>query len=293
MSKTPLVISGLNGLVGSTFADGFGDRYAFRNLDISSPTDPVDITNYDQVAAAVTESSAEAIIHLAAFTDVTKAWEQRDDKSGLAYQVNVVGTENIAKAAKASGKHLIHISTAFVFDGEKEGLYTESDPTNPIEWYGFTKAEAEEVVANALDESNYTIFRIDFPFRNEHSPRPDIVRKTLAGLEKGYPLFSDHYFGPTYLEDFSKILDWAVSTKPAGLFHASSGEKWSDYEFAQALVKAHNLDYEVKEGALDEYLKTLNRPYQKNTAMDTKKLEQTLPFKTQSIDEALKMVDFK
>jgi len=293
-NKLPILTTGLSGLVGSTFSAAFDDRYSFENLDISHPTQPVDITNYQQVLTQLQASSAEVIIHLAAFTDVTAAWEQKDDKNGLAYRVNVLGTENIAKAAKETGKHVIHISTAFVFDGTKDGFYTEEDQTNPIEWYGYTKAQAEEAVSTICDSQAWTIFRIDFPFRREPSPRLDIVRKNIQSMQKSYPLFQDHYFGPTYLDDFAKILDWAVqadeSGRPSGIFNASSGEKWSDFQLGQALKKTFNLPYEVKSGSLTDYLKTTVRPYQRNTAMDISKLKSALPFTLTPIESALQEI---
>ncbi len=293
-TKSPLITTGLSGLVGSTFRDAFSDSYDFVNLDVSHPTQPVDITSYSDVANAISSSSAKAIVHLAAFTDVTAAWNQTGDTSGIAYKVNVLGTQNIARAAKEFGKHLIHISTAFVFDGTKEGLYTEQDAMNPIEWYGTTKAKAEEMVVNECEAGYWTILRIDFPFRSQPSPRPDIVRKNIEGMHKGYPLFSDHFFGPTYLDDFAKVLDWTVqtagSTHSSGLLHASSGEQWSDFQLAQALIKTHGLALEAKPGSLAEYLKTTQRPYQKNTAMDISKLKSVLPFELKTIEEALKLV---
>lgn len=286
--KKSLLTTGLNGLVGSKFRDIYSETYNYDSLDVSNSTNPVDITDLNQVRMAFANSTAEYVIHLAAFTDVTAAWEQKDDKNGVAYKVNVTGTENIVAACQEFDKHLIHISTAFVFDGNKEGLYTEADPMKPIEWYGQTKAWAEEVVT--ASQGDWTILRIDFPFRSDPSPRPDIVRKTLAAIEKGYPLFSNHYFGPTYIDDFAKVLDWVIRTGTTGLFHASSGEQWSDYQLGLALKEQFNLTTDVKEGDLAEYLKTLNRPYQKNTAMDASKLQQLLDFELTPIKTALNQV---
>lgn len=283
----PLITTGLSGLVGSTFRDAFANVYQCKNLDISDPSSPVDITNSDQVDAAISNHPGDTIIHLAAFTDVNAAFLQTDDKTGLAYKVNVVGTENIAKAAKAAGKFLVHISTAYVFDGNSNTYYTENDATNPIEWYGYTKAQAEEKVALHCNSDQWAILRIDFPFRAQPSPRPDIVRKCLATMKAGYPLFDDHFFGPTYLDDFNKVLDWFVTEKKAGIWHASSGEKWSDFQLGSALVEKHSLDLQPTAGNLDTYLTTLNRPYQRNTAMDASKLKAALPFELLSIEQAL------
>jgi dTDP-4-dehydrorhamnose reductase len=281
----PLLCTGLSGLVGSKLAQTYADRYTFTNLDISDPQQPTDITNLDQVMAALQKSSADFVVHFAAFTNVSAAWEQQGDKTGLAYQVNVVGTENLAKACQATNKHLIHISTAFVFDGNQDDFYTEESQLSPIEWYGQTKAWAEEVVTNS--DIDWTILRIDFPFRSDPFPRPDIVRKTIEMAQKGYPLFDDHYFGPTYIDDFVKVIDWVVRTKTTGLFNACSGEKWSDFAFAQTINQALHLNLDIKPGKLDTYLKTLQRPYQRNTAMSNKKLVTALDFELKTVEQAL------
>ncbi len=282
-----LLITGSNGLVGTRFMMDFGSTYSFDQCDISNPDNPVDITNYESVIRAFERSEAKSIVHLAAFTDVTRAWEERDNKDGLAYKINVDGTENVVKAASATGKHLIHISTAYVFDGENPDMYQESDERNPIEWYGYTKAKAEEVVEKS--EIDWTILRIDQPFRPDPFAKTDTAHRIVQGFLNNqlYPQFVDHFFGPTFLPDFSKVLDWVIRTQATGVYHASSGEMWSDFEFATAIKESLNLDGEVKEGKLEDYLKTLNRPYQKNTALNCAKLQEKVDFEFTPIKEAV------
>ena len=286
--KPVVAVTGGKGLVGSRFVSDFAENYDFLHLDISDPIDPVDITKFDQVMGALENKGVTGIVHFAAYTDVTGAWKQTGDKNGIAYQVNVVGTETMVQAANELNAQLIHISTSYVFDGEKEELYTETDKMNPIEWYGHTKAWAEEAVQKSA--KSWTILRIDQPFRPDTFPKADIVQRLLSGLKEGklYPQFTDHYFGPTFIPDFAKILDWALRSKSTGLFHASSGEKWSDYDFACAVAKAHDFDPAIiKEGSLAEYLKTSERPYQKNTAMSVEKLKSVLDFELRSVPSAL------
>jgi dTDP-4-dehydrorhamnose reductase len=290
MAKKSILGTGLSGLVGSKLSQTFSETYDFTNLDVSNPEHPVDITDYDQVLRAFSDSPADFVAHFAAFTDVTKAWEQRDDKNGIVYKVNVLGTENIVKAATATGKHLIHISTAYVFDGNETELYSEEDPMNPIEWYGQTKAWAEEKVMAST--SPWTILRIDQPFRSDTFPKQDIAHRIIAGLQNGtlYPQFTNHYFGPTFIDDFAQVIEWVFRTSTTGLFHASSGEKWSDYDFAELFKQTLQLQSEVKQGDLDTYLKTLNRPYQRNTAMNCEKLKRHLDFELTSIEKAAAIV---
>ena len=286
-----LIATGINGLVGSKFKELYTKSYTIQSLDIADKHNPVDITNKNQVLSALANTAAECVIHLAAYTDVTAAWKQRNDKSGSAYKVNVEGTRNIVHACKQSNLHLIHISTAYVFDGKKDGLYNEDDQVNPIEWYGYTKAEAETVIRES--DVSHTILRIDQPFRSDRHTRPDIAHRIIDGLTSGelYPQFTNHFFGPTFIDDFSKVLDWVARTKPEGVFNASSGELWSDYDFAQAIAQTHSFSPNlVKKGNLDEYLQSLDRPYQKNTAMDTSKLQSNIDFKLTDIIDALSLV---
>lgn len=291
-SKPQVIGTGLSGLVGSKVVELLSDQYDFENIDLSHPTHPTDITKPDQVLRVLESSAAEVVLHFAAFTDVTKSWEQRGDKNGVAYQVNVVGTENIAKAAKKTGKHLIHISTAYVFDGTKEAPYTEEDQLAPIEWYGETKAIAEQVVQDSTDA--WTILRIDQPFRSDPFNRPDVVHRIIEGILKGTlpPQFTNHYLGPTFVDDFAKVIAWASNTKERGIFHASAGEQWTDFDLATAVKETLNLPGKVEKGDLDAYLAKSHRPYARNTALSTEKLRKHLPEPQVTIREALRQVTF-
>ena len=284
----PLLGTGLSGLVGSRIVDLLSSKFAFENLDL---TTGVDITNEDQVFRAVEKSLAKTIIHMAAFTNATAAWQQNGDKNGLCYQVNVVGTENIAQAAQKTGKHLIHLSTAFVFDGEKESMYLEDDMLNPIEWYGKTKALAEEAVQSMCD--SWTIFRIDQPFRSDtYEKKPDTTHALINGIQKGtlHPQFVDHYFSPTVIEDFALALDWAISQKAQGIYHATCGTKISDYEYATLINETLNLGGTIQQGNLDEYLKIANRPYQRNTAMSSEKLAKAANINWTTLEDAVRKI---
>ncbi len=273
MQKIPLLGTGLSGLVGSKFVDMYKNMYEFANMDL---TTGVDILDESQVMEYVGRSEADTILHFAAFTDVTKAFEQSGDKEGAAYRVNVIGTRNMVKAAKKYGKHLVHISTAYVFDGEKPTPYVETDAVHPIEWYGQTKAYAEDEVANG--DISYTVLRIDRPYRLDEFPRADLLHKIIEKLKTDTlpPQFADTSWTPTSIEKFADILDFVIKHKPRGIFHATTEDVFSDYTFALWVKEQYKLDGDVKKGSLTEYLKTNSRPYQRNTALDTSKLRSIL-----------------
>lgn len=273
MDKIALLGTGLSGLVGSRFVDLYREKYDFANLDLSTG---VDITDRSSVLSAIKSHTAPVVVHFAAFTDVSKAHEEKGNKDGIVYKVNVTGTKNIVDAVKESGKHLVHISTAYVFDGEKQGLYTEEDAMNPIEWYGQTKAWAEEEVIQS--GVSYTILRIDQPYRQDEFPKLDILHRIKKQLEEGKlpPMFTDHTFTPTSIETFCEYLDVAIQRKLQGVYHATTDPVTTDYDFALSVQKQFHLSGEIKQGSLAEYLKITTRPYQKNTALDTAKLKKAM-----------------
>lgn len=285
--KIPVLMTGANGLVGSVFVRDFGHRYAITNLDLSgSPS--VDITNGEQIDHIFANHPAEWVVHCAAFTDVTAAWQQTGDTSGLAYQVNVVGTENIAKACARYHKKILHLSTAYVFSGEHSEPYKEEDSTGPVEWYGQTKLLAETVIEKHLVD--WVILRIDNPFRRDAFTKPDIVRRIITKLNDHTlpPQFADAFFGPTCIEDVARVIDWAIRSEAQGLYHATAGERWTPYDFAREVAQKVGINPEtITAGSLDEYLRTAGRPYPKNTSLNCSKLMTALDFKLQSVHDAI------
>ena len=271
--KSVILGTGLSGLVGSKFVQMFSGVYDFVNLDLKSG---IDITDEVMVMDAVENTQSGVLLHFAAFTDANRANLEKGDKDGIVYKVNVLGTRNMIKAAKEFDRHLIHISTAYVFDGEKEGLYTEEDEVNPIEWYGQTKAWAEEEVLSS--DCVYTILRIDQPYREDKFDKQDILHRIIQGLSVDNlpPMFVDHTFTPTKIEIFAQNLNKIIKNRIYGLYHATTEPLTNDYDFAVKIKKMYDLPGEVRPGNLKEYLKRAKRPYQKNTGLDVRKLQTKL-----------------
>ena len=285
-----ILVTGSSGLVSSHFLSIFAHKYQFEKLDVSNSLNPVDITKIADLNRAVSQSKAKYLVHFAAFTDVSRAHLENNDKSGLVYQVNVLGTQNVAKVCQEHNIHLIHISTAYIFDGRKPQQYLENDNPNPIEWYGQTKFLAEQAVMSTPNLS-WSILRIDQPFGSLRHDKLDVLHKIINQLKSNSlpPQFTNHTFGPTFINDFVRVIDWVIATKSTGIFHASSGESWTDYQFASAINSALNLPTVIEKGDLNLYLKTANRPYQKNTALDCTKIKSKLDFILTPIPEAIKL----
>src|SRR3990167_4808361 len=138
-----LLIFGGSGLVGSKFIESHN-----QNFEINAPvTKEVDILNKDQILKALEDFNPDSVINFAAYTNVDQAEEQTEDKEGICFQINAMGAKNVADACRALDKHLLHISTEYVFDGTKaESPYVEEDKPSPINWYGHTKYFGEQFV---------------------------------------------------------------------------------------------------------------------------------------------------
>lgn len=268
-SRPRLLVTGLEGLVGSRLKAIAAGRWDLVNL---SRRAGVDITQRDQVMNAVAEARRPrgvdppptALVHLAAYTDVSRAHAQNGDKQGPCHLINVVGTENVARACAAHGLRLIHISTDFVFDGSKTTAYTETDLPAPIEWYGRTKWMAEEAVRRA--SVDWTIARIAFPYSPEAGPKPDLVRTILGKLHSGaeMTLFDDQIITPTYADDIAQgLLLLARAPAPREVFHLVGGSSLTPFDLGLKIAAAFRLHSElVRRGSLAEYLKKDPRPRQ-------------------------------
>lgn len=309
-----IIGTGLSGLVGSRIVELLSDKHEFISFSLDSG---VDITNISLLKEKFLENKeAEAILHLAAFTDVSSAWEQDNDKNGTCYKVNVLGTKNIAQLCSQNKKYLIHISTDFIFDGGKParrftcrrhgkagpppGGYTELDKPKPIEWYGKTKYLAEKEIEKS--GCDYLILRIAFPFKAKPSPKNlepqvklDLVRKIKKRLEEGETLhmFSDQIITPTFIDDIANIVVYSIKVKPQGIYHCTGSSHFSPYQIAAKIAQSFNLDKNlIKKASLKEFIKENPnlRPRQQNLSMSNKKLEKDLGIKMLTFDKALEKI---
>jgi len=265
-----ILATGLSGLVGSRIVELLPQ---FQFTDISLDTG-FDLLRPDSLRRAFADFTGDTIIHLAAFTDTNAAWLQRGDKNSLCYRLNVEGTQNILDLCAEYHKYLIHISTDFVFDGTKQGSYTEQDSPNPLEWYGQTKYEAEKLVtASGLPSA---IVRIAFPYRAIYDAKTDLVRKIIEKLKNGQTcnLFSDQITTPTFVDDIAHGLEYFIQHQPRGIFHLVASSSQSVYDMGRQVASVFAFDQNlIQPSLLADYLKTPDaRPYAPNLALSNTKI---------------------
>jgi dTDP-4-dehydrorhamnose reductase len=285
MGKRIIGSTGLSGLIGSRIRDLTQDKYEWVNFSLSTGTD---ITNPSEVNSVIGAFKGEVILHLAALSDADEAWRQRGDEAGTCFRINVEGTKNIARACKKYQKHLIHVSTGYVFKGDREQPYTEDDRPNPVDWYGQTKLWAEEEVKKS--ECSFTIMRLEHPFRAYYSRKRDLVRKILDGLHQGAlrPQFADAIITPTYVDDIAHAIDRIITTKPGGIFHITGSTALSPFELAHKVAIIFGFEgRNIPRGSLLNYSAGDKRPYPQYLNLSNKKAVKELGIEMKILDEAL------
>ena len=246
-----ILIFGGNGLVGSKFIDLFKDV-----LEIKAPRAKViDILNKDQVSKTVEDFNPDSVINFAAYTNVEEAENQNRDTKGIAYQINVVGAKNVAEACKVADKHLIYISTEYVFDGTKEDCpYNEEDKPNPINWYGQTKYYGEQQVL--ASGTKFVIARISMPYSSFYAQKKDVVRFFLEKLQNKEEVraIEDQKITPTLVDDISYALKTLIEENSEGIYHISAKDSTTPLDFVKTIIQTFGLDYSlVKPMKLKEY----------------------------------------
>jgi len=268
--KEQILGTGLTGLVGSRVVE-LNPKYDFLDM----PYPKADITRMDSIEPYfINNPDAHTLVHFAAYTDTKSAWEQRFDLNSPCFKVNVKGTENIVSLCQKYHKHLIHISTDYVFNGQKKEFNLESDPVNPLEWYGQTKAMAEKI---ALD-SGATIVRISFPYGQAYPLKDDFIRGYRKKLESGQSLnlFVDQLITPTFIDDIARGLDVFIQKKPSGIYHLVGSSVHSPFEVAKIVSEIFNLDSKlIHESSLYKFLSEnpFARPFGKNMALSNQKVK--------------------
>jgi dTDP-4-dehydrorhamnose reductase len=212
-----------------------------------------DITDFAATNAFITEYHPNAVIHCSAFTAVDKA----EDNWETCCEVNVKGTENIAKVCKRIDAKMIYISTDYVFPGTGEHYYEVDDLTEPLSVYGQTKLDGENAVKAIVDK--HFIVRISWVFgKNGNNFVKTMLR--LGKEREEINVVSDQIGSPTYTADLAPLLCDMVITEKYGTYHATNEGVCSWAEFAAEIFKQVGYSTRVNFILTAEYLTRALRP---------------------------------
>ena len=217
----------------------------------------LNITRAPNVLSVITSLKPSVILNCAAWTDVDAAESHEDE----AYEVNAVGAENVALAAKACGAKLIQVSTDYVFSGESKSPWQVDAQINPQSAYGRTKAEGENRLL-AIDPENALIVRTAWLY----SPWGKNFAKTMTKLAMHgtaeVRVVNDQIGQPTFARDLAKqIVELVLIGAPAGIYHGTNNGQTNWFEFAQEIFKLAGADASrVVPASTDEFPRPAKRP---------------------------------
>ncbi len=223
-----ILIIGASGLLGKAVTE------ELKNYEIFTPTSKeLDITKREKVEKYVLENLPNIIINCAAYTNVDKAEVEKEH----AYNINCVGTLNLAQICNKFNITLMHISTDYVFDGKKAQYYSykEDDELylNPITMYGITKLQGEKNIINLCEK--YYILRTSWLFGDGKNFIRTIIRLSKENSEIN--VVNDQFGNPTYTVDLASIINQIIIKQiPYGIYNATNIGSTSWYELAKKVL---------------------------------------------------------
>lgn len=262
-----ILITGANGMLAKEVREKFEEGNEIILTDVAE----LDITNEQGVMEFITNAKPDYIINCAAYTAVDKAEENYE----LADKINGDGPANLAKAAKAAGTKLVHISTDYVFGGDMDIAkdYKEDDTKSPVTAYGKTKLHGEQGIEKNMDE--YYIFRTAWLYGIGGNNFVKTMTK-LGSTRDELNVVADQHGSPTYAKDLADIIYQAIEKKiPYGIYHATNEGYTTWYEFTKEILEEQGIECKVNPVTTEEYIEMMKitqakRPF--NSQMSKNKL---------------------
>ena len=245
-----VLVTGVRGQLGYDVIRHLEKRgISCKGVDI----DDFDLTDEAAARRAITEYAPDAVVHCAAFTAVDKAEEAQE----LCRAVNVDGTLHVALACREIGAKLVYLSTDYVFDGNGDTPFETDSPKCPVNFYGVTKLEGENMIIALM--KRYFIVRISWVFGLNGK---NFVRTMLRlGQEKDeVSVVCDQIGSPTYTWDLAALLCDMIETERYGIYHATNEGLCSWSEFAAAIMEEGNRACRVRPIPSSEYPAKAVRP---------------------------------
>ena len=279
---TTILVTGGNGQLASCIKD-VEKQYDDLNIIYTDHLE-LDICNLNQIQTFFKSNpQIDYCINCAAYTAVDKA----ETEAEKAFEINATGAKNLAQVCNDHDAILIHVSTDFVFDGEKNEPYTETDAANPISVYGASKLQGEVEIQQAL--KGHFIIRTSWLY-SEYGNNFMKTMLRLAETRDGISVVSDQIGTPTYAGDLAEIIIQIINTKTEkyGIYHYSNEGVASWFEFAKEIFKLTKNKIKVNPIPSIEYLTPAKRP--QFSVLDKAKIKTDLQIKIPFWRDSLKKV---
>ena len=288
MDKSKVLITGSNGLLGQQLRQKLSSNFFVIATGIGPDTSKfksdkyveMDVSSFDQCQKVLYKYAPSVIINAAAMTNVDDC--ERIQKR--CYNINLNSANNFLPYLVEKKPHFIHVSTDFVFNGCK-GSYIEEDKPDPINYYGFCKLQYEKIILKHC--VNYTIIRTSLIY-GLNDDRYNFLNWVKENLIKNIKMniVSDQFRTPTFVNDLALVINDILYMKKYGVFHISSGEKLSIFDFVCNIARHYGLNDDlVKKTDSTSFNQFAKRPL--DTSLNIDKAINILKFKPTKLTNAL------
>ncbi len=264
------LIIGKNGQLGSSIYKIIANSKQVDEF-VFAGREELDLSKEDSIQNYFNNNSFDIIVNCAAYTSVDKAEKEID----LADQINHLAVKQLAEIANKQKAKLIHISTDYVFDGESNQPYVETDTANPINIYGKTKLAGEQAIQRIM-HTNAIIIRTSWVY-SDYGNNFVATMLRLGKERDKLSVVNDQVGSPTYAFDLANVIldiilnnDSKETSYTTQIYHYSNEGVISWYDFTKEIFNLANTDCIVRPITTDEYPTLARRP--KNTVMDKKKI---------------------
>ena len=250
-----ILVTGGSGQLGSSIKK-LAPKFSAYNFFFTDLND-LDITDYSSLVNFIQTNKITVIINCAAYTNVDKAESDLE----LADSINNLAVKKLAEISKFYKIKLIHISTDYVFDGNNNEPYLETDNTKPQTVYGQTKLSGEFAIKE-INPANSIIIRTSWLY-SKYGKNFVKTMLRLAEKKQKIKVVSDQVGSPTNAHDLANtILNILpkINNKKVETFHYSNDGCCSWYEFAEAIFKINKLKVEMKPLKSEDYITAAIRP---------------------------------
>lgn len=276
-----ILVTGANGQLGRCIQDIAPALEGL--LFVFAAREVLDISNKKLVLDYFGGKNFDYCINTAAYTNV----EQAEKDAENAFKINAEGTKILAEVCSANNTTLLHISTDYVFDGEKESPYVETDSTNPINVYGASKLKGEQYVQEVC--AKHYIVRTSWLYSQYgHNFLSTILKHAQAG--NALTITTEQTGTPTNANDVASCLVKIIKEDPKkyGLYHYSNAGKATWYDFAEAILTQHSQLTDSNLVKTEHYPTFAKRP--ENSVLGTAKVTKVFDLQNKDWKESLQSV---
>jgi dTDP-4-dehydrorhamnose reductase len=227
---TKILVTGAEGQLGQCIKDA-ALRFPNFNFLFASRRE-LDIENSKETTKFFRNHSFDYCVNTAAYTNVEKAESEKDK----AFSINAEAVKNLSEACKKNKITLLHVSTDYVFDGETDEQYVETDKTNPINVYGASKLKGEQLIEEICDK--HFIFRTSWLYSQYgHNFLNTILRHSKAG--NPLTITTEQIGTPTNANDLARALLEVIASKSEayGVYHYSNNGEATWFDFAESILE--------------------------------------------------------